>query len=79
LDGKSFVSALRPQDEAAHTRILAWPKAVRDGDWKLVWQHPAKPELFNVGKDRNEMKNLVAEFPERVRKMKQIHAEIFRP
>jgi arylsulfatase len=79
LDGESFVSALRAQDEAAPARILAWPKAVRDGDWKLVWQNPAKPELFNIGKDRNEMKNLVAEFQERVRKMKQIHAEIFRP
>lgn len=78
LDGKSFVSALRPQDEAAPTRILAWPKAVRDGDWKLVWQHPAKPELFNVGKDRNEMRNLAADFPERVLKLKKLHAELFR-
>jgi arylsulfatase len=79
LDGKSFVNALRSQDEAVPSRILAWPKAVRDGDWKLVWQNPAKPELFNMRKDRNEIKNLATEFPERVRKMKQIHAESFRP
>ena len=79
LDGESFASVLRAENETIASRVLTWPKAVRDGDWKLVWKNPAKPELFNIGKDRNEMKNLAPEFPERVRKMKQIHSEIFRP
>ena len=77
LDGKSFVSVLRAEDEAGASRVLAWPKAVRDNEWKLVWQNPAKPELFNISKDRNEMRNLVAEFPERVHKMKQLHSKLF--
>ena len=80
LDGTSFVSALRnPAEKAEESRVLAWRKAVRDGDWKLVWQHPAKPELFNVGKDRNELNNLAADFPERVLKLKKLHAELFQP
>ncbi|MEZ6150170.1 MAG: sulfatase-like hydrolase/transferase [Pirellulaceae bacterium] len=77
LDGKSFVGTLRAEDEAAPPRILAWPQAVRDGDWKLVWQNPAKLELFNIGRDRNESTNLSAENPIRVERMKQLHTKIF--
>jgi len=49
--------------------------AVRDGDWKLILG--GKTELYNISQDRNEKTNLAAEFPERVRKMKQIHAQTF--
>jgi arylsulfatase A-like enzyme len=76
LAGKSFVSVLRGAEagQDAH-RVLAWPKAVREGDWKLVMQ--AGPELFRISDDRNEKKNLAAQYPERVHKMKQLHSKLF--
>jgi arylsulfatase len=78
LAGKSFVAVLRDTERNQDThRVLAFPKAVRDGDWKLVMQDKAGPKLYNISKDRNEKKNIAAEFPERVRKMKQIHAKLF--
>ncbi len=45
-------------------------RAVRMGDWKLV-AHSAsrKWELYNVGRDRSEMKNLVKERPEVVKRL----------
>jgi len=78
LAGKSFVSVLRATEgDQDANRVIAWPKAIRDGDWKLVLQNATKPELYDISQDRNGKKNLAAEFPERVRKMKQIHAKIF--
>lgn len=72
LDGTSFVSALRnPAEKAEESRVLAWRKAVRDGDWKLVLQNRSKPELFDLSQDRNELNNLAADFPERVLKLKK--------
>ena len=80
LDGTNFVSTLRnPAEKAEESRFLAWSKAVRDGDWKLVLQSRSKPEFFDLSQDRNESKNLAAQFPEQVLKMKQRHAELFRP
>jgi arylsulfatase A-like enzyme len=78
LAGKSFVSMLRDTqgDQDAH-RVLAWPKAVREGDWKLVMENAARPELYHISQDRNEKKNLAVEYPERVRDMKKLHAKIF--
>ncbi|MBT3377001.1 MAG: hypothetical protein HN742_35790 [Lentisphaerae bacterium] len=57
-------------------RALAWPKAVRDGDWKLVMQSKGRPKLYHISQDRNETKSLAAEFPDRVDKMKQFHAKL---
>ncbi len=77
LVGRSFVSELRgPPDAHDAHRTIAWPKAVRRGDWKLVMQNAARPELFHMSQDRNETKNLAAEFPERVQEMKKLHASI---
>ena len=78
LAGKSFVSVLRgTEGEQEVHRVLAFPKAVRDGGWKLVMQNAAGPELYDISQDRNEKKNLAAEFPDRVQKMKELHAEGF--
>ncbi len=73
MAGKSFVNVLRGSEDAqdAH-RVIAWPKALREGDWKLMLGK--KPELYRISQDRNESKNLAAQFPHRVQKMKQIHA-----
>lgn len=76
LAGKSFSSVLYDTERKA-PRVMVWPKAVRDGDWKLVLEKRRSPELYRISQDRNEKKNLAAEFPDRVLKLKQIHATIF--
>ena len=77
LAGKSFVPVLCDTESDQNApRVMAWPKAVRDGDWKLVMESK-KPELYSISQDRNEKKNLAAEFPDRVLKLKQIHAKTY--
>lgn len=79
LDGKSFVPVLQDNDVEGASRVVAWPKALRDGDWKLVMQDPTQLELFNIRQDRSESTNLAVKHPERVERMKQLHAALFRP
>jgi arylsulfatase A-like enzyme len=80
LDGKSFATVLKDPDITIDAnRTLVWPKALREGDWKLVLEQKGRPELYNLAEDRNEMKDLASQFPEQVLKMKQRHAELFRP
>jgi arylsulfatase A-like enzyme len=48
--------------------------AIRDGDWKLIeWYEDGTRELFNVGDDPNETRNLAAESPAKVR---ELHAKL---
>jgi arylsulfatase len=76
LAGQSFVPVLRNTDPDKNvSRVLVWPRAVRDGEWKLIVGK--KPELYRISQDRNEKNNLAAEFPDQVQKMKQIHAKTF--
>jgi arylsulfatase len=76
LAGNSFASVLGgTEGDQDAPRVLAFSNALRDGDWKLVMQNAARPELHKISQDRNEKKNLAAEFPERVQKLKQIHAK----
>ena len=78
MAGKSFVSVLRNADHDQETdRVLAFPKAVRQGDWKLVMPNKSTAQLFDISQDRNEKTDLAAKFPQRVRKMKQIHTKLF--
>jgi hypothetical protein len=51
-----------PNDLMGHLGIMAF------------WSHK-KPELFHISRDRNEKKNLAAEFPERVHRLKQLHSK----
>lgn len=48
-------------------------RALRRGDWKLVWgkrmPHEIQWELYNLAEDRCEMNNLAAKLPERVHSM----------
>ncbi len=76
LAGQSLSSVLYNTDKKA-PRVLVWPKAVRDGEWKLVLNNRRSPELYRIGQDRNEKNNLAAEFPDRVLKLKQIHAKTY--
>lgn len=79
LIGKSWIPVLDNQKESPRTGLdyLAWElfgnRAVRQGDWKLRWQH--KPfgsgewELFDLGKDLAERNDLAKVHPERVKAM----------
>jgi arylsulfatase A-like enzyme len=69
-EGKSLLPAL--DDQPIEREYLAWEHegnaAIRVGDWKLVRQGPAGAwELYDMSRDRTELKNLAAENPQRVR------------
>ncbi len=90
LDGVDF-SPVCLQGETLEPRALYWAalsnggrrsEAMRQGDWKLVVQHPdSKPgsfenpvvELFHLGRDLGEAKNLIATEQERAEAM---HAQL---
>jgi len=77
LIGKSWNRMLAGQVDSVRTEhdYLAWAifgnRAVRQGDWKLRWQH--KPygrgdwELFNVATDPAERKDVAAQNPDKVK------------
>jgi len=53
--------------------------SVRDGDWKLIQRYTRKPEsyeglveLFHLGDDLGETKNLASEMPEKVAELRKI-------
>ena len=50
--------------------------AVRRGDWKLVeWLEDGRVELFNLANDLGEAKDLAAQEPDRVARMRdELHA-----
>lgn len=77
LTGRSFAHVLRDEDSNADAdRIIAWPQALREGDWKLLLENAGGPQLYHIGNDRNESKNLAADYPERVRRMQRTHATL---
>jgi arylsulfatase len=79
LFGKSWNRMLQGQVDSPRTERdeLAWEifgnRAVRQGDWKLRWQHrpfgTGQWELFNLAADPSERKDLAAERPDKVRQM----------
>ena len=63
LVGESFVSSLRGAGEEGDSpRVIAWPKAVRQGDWKLVYREQARDylvyELDENGLVRSEFRKV---------------------
>ncbi|MGB7328646.1 MAG: arylsulfatase [Rubripirellula sp.] len=73
LEGKSIVPILRGEVRKPHD-TLAWEytgnRAVRQGDWKLVWDKTVKEwELYDLGRDRCETVDLASQNPERVKAM----------
>ena len=76
MAGKSFVSVLvNKEDDHNSDRVLAFPRAIRDSDWKLVMENTS-PELYHISEDRNEKHNLATKFPDRVQQMHQLHSTI---
>ncbi len=73
--GKSLVSLLRESDLPIHEDPVYWEhegnRAMREGDWKLVWSREGPWELYNLREDRTEMNNLVDRQPRRAADMKR--------
>lgn len=71
LEGKSLLPVL--QGRGIAERSLFWEHegncAVREGKWKLVSRFPDSWELYDMERDRTEMRNLADQYPDRVRKM----------
>ncbi len=81
LDGRSILPLEGHSLKAAFDTDLAdrpamfWEhegnSAMRDGQWKLVREHPGKWELYDMAADRTETNDLAAKFPDRVVQMAQ--------
>jgi arylsulfatase A-like enzyme len=71
MDGKDLLAVWRGE-KPVEPRTVFWRyrradntrKAVRDGDWKLVWDN-GKEELHNLAEDPSEQKDLLAANAER--------------
>lgn len=73
VEGKSLLPVLHGKQRNGH-KSLSWElfgnRAIRQGDWKLVWGASEKRwELYDLKADRSETNNLAAKFPERVNQM----------
>ena len=84
LPGQSLVPAFT-KDGSVTREYLWWfhdgNRAIRIGDWKLVADHEAPWELYDLGQDRSESRNLAAEHPNKVSELGEAwtkHAEEFR-
>ena len=73
VEGKSLLPVFRGKQRDGH-ESLSWElfgnRAIRQGDWKLVWGASEKQwELYNLKTDRSETNNLAETFPDRVTAM----------
>ncbi len=69
-EGLSMLPLLEGRRRPGHEQ-LAWywsgNRAIRRGDWKLVWEKDAKRwELYDLARDRCETRDLAADQPQRV-------------
>lgn len=92
LDGQTFVPILKNSSLTDPKRVLLWhhphrwiPKeapgvswasAMRQGDWKLVYQHRIESlELYNLKDDIGEQTDLAKANPQKVREMAVVFTE----
>ncbi len=73
LEGKSLVPVLQGKQRESH-ETLCWAlygnRAVREGDWKLVWgASDRRWELYDLAADRTETNDLAGKYPQRVKSM----------
>ena len=71
--GESLVPVLKRGDQVIHSDPVFWEhegnRALRHGDWKLVWSRTGPWELYNLRDDRTEMNDLSAKYPRRAADM----------
>lgn len=76
MEGRSLVPAFRGE-VAEGQRTLYWEhmgnRAVRQGDWKLVAAKGEPWELYNLVEDRSEMKNRIADLPEKAAELQALY------
>jgi arylsulfatase len=75
VEGKSLVPIFQGKDRAPH-ETLCWEwagnRAVRQGDWKLVWDKAFRRwELYDLKADRTETNDLAGRQPDRAEQMSQ--------
>ena len=70
--GKSLVPVFTKDGSVQHDSFWWYHdgnRAIRIGDWKLVADHKAPWELYDLRTDRSECANLAAKYPDRVKEM----------
>jgi arylsulfatase A-like enzyme len=78
LDGVNLLPFLTGEKTGAPHDRLFWRSgkrkhAARVGDWKLVQDRDAPPQLFNLARDIGEANDLAATNPEKLREMQAIY------
>jgi arylsulfatase len=73
VEGKSLAPILKKGNKPIH-KFIAWEhqgnRAIREGDWKLVWDDELKKwELYNLKNDRIEANDLANSLPEKRKKL----------
>jgi arylsulfatase A-like enzyme len=70
LDGRSLLPLVTGKPEDFPIRPLFWrvkgskgPAAIREGDWKLLFEKRGEPQLYKLSDDLGETKNLAASEP----------------
>ncbi len=81
INGISLVPELfgRSEDQEIHDHLY-WEfnerqgpiQAIRQNDWKLVWKHEGKPELYNLSNDIGESNNLAIEEPQKLKELMEL-------
>ncbi len=80
LDGRSLLPILTDSVQNVIHKKLCWRsgynRAIRYENWKLIWDELSGNEaLYNLSADKIESKNLSSANPEKVKELKQLHAE----
>ena len=73
IQGKSLLPVFSDKKQNGHD-VLFWEHlgacAIRQGDWKLVkLDRKSEWELYNLAKDRTELKDLAGKYPEKVKEL----------
>ena len=79
-DGQNLMPVLKADLEKPLHQQLFWDGndghwAVREGDWKLVYDRKKNLGLFNLKDDIGESNNKAQEYPELVQKMKKSYLD----